>query len=95
MEKIVSEARPLLNKADDKTLVEVLAPEYSQARLDFMLLAVVEGKADAVRLHSLWGSVAHGGIMPQPLFRNVYENCGNLSSEGCKMALLKLYYYHI
>ncbi|MFZ8839816.1 MAG: hypothetical protein ACO2PM_13090 [Pyrobaculum sp.] len=29
---------------------------------------------------------------PRRLFRAVYENCGDLNSEGCKMALLKLYY---
>jgi hypothetical protein len=28
------------------------------------------------------------------LFNAVYENCGDLNSEGCRMALLKLYYLH-
>jgi len=32
--------------------------------------------------------------LPRRLFRAVYENCGELNSEGCRMALLKLYYYH-
>jgi len=94
IEELVPEARPLLNKADRRTLVEVLAPGGSRAQLAFMLLAAVEGRADAVRLHGLLGSVAHGGIVLQPLFRAVYENCGDLNGEGCRMALLKLYYYH-
>jgi hypothetical protein len=59
-----------------------------------MLLAAVEGRADAVRLHGLLGSVAYGDNVNQPLFRAVYENCGDLNSEGCRTALLKLYYYH-
>jgi len=59
-----------------------------------MLLAAVEGRADAVKLHGLWGSPAYKGTVLQPLFRNVYEKCGDLNSEGCKTALLKLYYYH-
>jgi energy-coupling factor transporter ATP-binding protein EcfA2 len=92
--KIAPETRPLLDKVDGKTLVEVLAPGDSQTRLAFMLLAAVEGRADAVRLHGLWGSAAYKGTVLQPLFRNVYENCGDLNSEGCRMALLKLYYYH-
>jgi len=94
IEKVVPEARPLLGKADGRTLVEVLAPRYSPAQLAFMLLAAVEGRADAVRLHGLWGSAAYKGTVLQPLFRAVYENCGDLNSEGCRVALLKLYYFH-
>jgi KaiC/GvpD/RAD55 family RecA-like ATPase len=92
--KIVPETRRLLGEADGRTLVEVLAPGYSLARLAFMLLAAVEDRADAVRLHGLLGSVAYGDTVLQPLFRAVYENCGDLNSEGCRIALLKLYYYH-
>jgi len=88
------EARPLLNEVDGRTLVEALATTYSHARLAFMLLAAVEGRDDAVRLHGLLGSVAYVDNVNQPLFRAVYENCGDLNSEGCRMALLKMYYYH-
>jgi len=95
IEKVVPEARPLLDKVDGRTLVEVLAPGDSLAQLAFMLLAAVEGRADAVRLHGLWGSAAYKGTVLQPLFRAVYENCGDLNGEGCRMALLKLYYRHI
>jgi len=93
--KIVPETRPLLDKVDGETLVEVLAPGDSQTLLAFMLLAAVEGMADAVRLHGLWGSMAYGEPLARRLFRAVYEKCGDLNSEECKMALLKLYYYHI
>ena len=84
----------LLDKVDGKTLVEVLAPKYSSAQLVFTLLAAVEGRVDAVRLHGLWGSATYKGTVLQPLFRAAYENCVDLNSEGCRMALLKLYYYH-
>jgi tetratricopeptide (TPR) repeat protein len=90
----VPEASLLLDKVDGKTLVEVLAPIYSSAQLALMLLATVEGRVDAVRLHGLLGSVAYGEPLARRLFRAVYEKCGDLNSEGCKMALLKLYYYH-
>jgi len=92
IEKVVAGARLLLDKVDGRTLVEVLAPNSSQAQLAFMLLAAVEGRADAVRLHGLWGSVAYENPMSQPLFRAVYENCGELNSEGCRLALVRLYY---
>jgi hypothetical protein len=90
----VLEAHPLLGKADGRTLVEVLAPIHSQALLAFMLLAAVEGRADAVRLHGLLGSARSMEPLPRRLFRAVYESCSDLNSEGCRMALLKLYYFH-
>lgn len=74
--------------------MEVVATTSSHARLAFMLLAAVEGRADAVRLYGLLGSVTYVGNVNQPLFRAVYETCVDLNSEGCRMALLKLYYYH-
>ena len=94
IEKVVPEAHLLLDKVDGRALVVILAPRYSLAQLVFMLLAAVEGRAEAVRLHGLLGSAAYRGTVLQPLFRAVYENCGDLNSEGCKLALLKLYYYH-
>jgi len=95
IKKVVQKPYALLDRADVRTLLEVLAPRDSHARLAFMLLAATEGRADAVRLHGLLGSAAYKGTVLQPLFRAVYENCGDLNSEGCRLALLKLYYYHI
>jgi hypothetical protein len=91
----VPEASLLLDRVDGRTLVEVLAPKYPSAQLAFTLLATVEGRADAVRLHGLWGSARSREPLPRQLSHAVYENCGDLNSEGCKMALLKLYYYHV
>jgi hypothetical protein len=91
----VPEASLLLDKVDGKTLVEVLAPRYPSAQLAFTLLATVEGRVDAVRLHGLWGSAKSKEPLPRQLSRAVYENCGDLNSEECRSALLKLYYYHI
>jgi len=84
-----------LGEMDERTLLEVLAPRFSHARLAFVLLAAVEGRADAVRLHGLLSSAAYKDTMLQPLFRAVYESCSDLNSEGCRMALLKLYSYHL
>jgi hypothetical protein len=94
IEKLVPEAHPLLDKVDGRTLVEVLAPGDSWTHLVFMLLAAVEGRADAVRLHGLLGSARFEKPLPRRLFRAVCENCVDLNSEGCRLALLKLYYLH-
>jgi hypothetical protein len=94
IKKVMWKAHRLLDRVGGRSLVEVLAPGDSRTRLALMLLAAVEGRAGAVRLHGLLGSVDYGNNMNKPLFRAVYENCGDLDSEGCKMALLKLYYLH-
>jgi hypothetical protein len=91
---VLPEARLLLSKVDGKTLVEALALEYSPAQLAFMLLAAVEGRDDAVRLYALLGSMTYRDPLLQRFFRAVYENCGDLNSKECGLALLKLYYLH-
>jgi hypothetical protein len=92
IEREVPEAHPLLEVADGKTLVEVLTPISLAAQLAFMLLIAVEGRVDAVRLHGLWSSTRSKRPLARRLFRAVHENCGDLNSVECKMALLKLYY---
>jgi tetratricopeptide (TPR) repeat protein len=87
------ETHLLLKVADGKTLVEVLTPILPAAQLAFMLLAAVKGRTDAVRLHGLRGSVKSERPLARRLFRAVYENCGGLNSEECRLDLLKLYYY--
>ncbi len=94
IESKAPKARPLLEMADGKTLVEVLAPKSSSAWFALMLLAAVEGRAKAVRLHGLQGSMGIKEPLPRRLFSDAYENCSDLDSDGCKLALLKLYYYH-
>jgi hypothetical protein len=94
VEKVVAGARLLLDKVDGRTLVEVLAPRDFQVQLAFMLLAAVEGRADAVRLHGLLGSAWFKNLVRR-LFRAVYESCSDLNGEGCRLALLKLYYLHL
>jgi hypothetical protein len=91
----VRKTRPLLDKVDGRTQEMVLAPGDPQAQLVFILLTAVNGRmADAVRLYARWGSMKFKEPLPRRLFRAVYENCGDLNSEGCRMALLKLYYYN-
>jgi len=45
------------------------------------------------RLGLVLGSAAFRKPLPRRLFRDVYEKCGELQSEGCRLALLKLYYF--
>jgi len=89
-----SEVRSLLEGVDGRALVEVLAPRTGSARFVFTLLAALEGRAEAVRLHGLWGSMFVEAPLTRRLLRGVYEQCADLRSEGCRLALLKLYYLY-
>jgi hypothetical protein len=85
----------LSRELDGKTYVEVVSPANSLAQLALMLLATIEGRTEAVRLHGLWSSVRYyNEPLLRLLFRSVYGNCTDLNSEGCRLALLKLYYLH-
>jgi hypothetical protein len=85
----------LSRELDGKTYVEVISPANSLAQLALMLLATIEGRTEAVRLHGLWSSVRYyNEPLLRLLLRSVYGNCTDLNSEGCKLALLKLYYLH-
>ncbi|MFP3252025.1 MAG: hypothetical protein RXO32_09915 [Thermoproteus sp.] len=85
----------LSRELNGKTYVEVISPANSLAQLALMLLATIEGRTEAVRLHGLWASVSYyNEPLLRLLFHSVYGNCTDLNSEGCKLALLKLYYLH-
>ena len=91
---LLQEAVSFLEGVNGRSLVEALAPRSSRARFALMLRAASGGRAEAVRLHGLLGSAAFRKPLPRRLLRDVYEKCGELQSEGCRLALLKLYYLH-
>ncbi len=70
-----------------------MAPGDPRTRLAFMLLVAVESRAHAVMLLCC-GPAGHKEPPPRRLFCAVCKNCGKLDSDECKIALLKLYYYH-
>jgi energy-coupling factor transporter ATP-binding protein EcfA2 len=80
---------------DVKSLVQLLAPASSAAGLAFMLYSLANSDTDLARRHALLlGSIAIG--MPSSrLFREAHDFCCNTGDEKFKLALLKLFYYHI
>jgi uncharacterized protein YoxC/energy-coupling factor transporter ATP-binding protein EcfA2 len=77
---------------DGKALVQLLAPKTSRCRLALMLYALVSGNAELAKKHAQRGSEEYRLV--GRLFGNVYEACCDVSSEGFKLALLKLYHWH-
>jgi len=84
----------LLQELDGKALAQLLAPMSSECQLALMLYTLVSGNAELAKKHALWGSKVLIGSFGR-LFGDVYGACCDVSSEGFKLVLLKLYYRHI
>jgi hypothetical protein len=84
----------LLQELDGKALAQLLAPMSSECQLALMLYTLVSGNAELAKKHALWGSKVLIGSFGR-LFSDVYGACCGVTSEGFKLALLKLYYHHI
>jgi hypothetical protein len=100
----------VLDRLDAGGLVQVLAPINSRGRLILLLRALDEARRaegsererylDLVQAHALVGKYTTKGTIARTLFgeaAKAIEKCGG-QAENCedvKLALLKLYYYHI
>jgi hypothetical protein len=83
---------------DVKSLVQLLAPTSSAACLAFMLYSLANGDTDLARRHALLGllgSISIESILLSRLFREAHDSCCNTGDERFKLALLKLFYFHI
>jgi len=80
---------------DVKSLVQLLAPISSVAVLAFMLYSLANGDTDLARRHALLGSIVVKGMLLRRLFREAHDSCCNTGDEKFKLALLKLFHYHI
>jgi tetratricopeptide (TPR) repeat protein len=82
---------------DAKLLVQLLAPIISSAQLAFMLYSLINGDMDLARRHALEGSIDYStkSKLLSRLFGEAHDSCCNTGDEKFKLALLKLFYYHI
>jgi hypothetical protein len=92
--RLGSEFYERVKDLDAKLLVQLLAPINSAARSAFMLYSLINGDTDLARGHSLLGSMEHEKPLSM-LFREAYDSCCDIGDEGFKLALLKLFYFHI
>jgi hypothetical protein len=80
---------------DVKSLVQLLAPTSSDAGLAFMLYSLANGDTDLARGYALLCSRACESKLLSRLFREAHDSCCDVSDERFKLALLKLFHYHI
>jgi KaiC/GvpD/RAD55 family RecA-like ATPase len=82
--------REFVQRLDGKALVQLLAPMIPRCRFALMLYALVNGNIELAKKHAQWGSEEYRLV--GKLFGDVYGACCDVSSEGFKLALLKLYH---
>ena len=84
------------NKLDGKSLVQLIAPYYSTARLALMLRALINGNEKLAKAHALYRAVVTIGYkLPARLFLEAYRACCDLESESFRLAIARLFFYHV
>ncbi|MDT7971044.1 MAG: hypothetical protein RQ842_10770, partial [Vulcanisaeta sp.] len=96
-ESLINEFKGLVNGLDGKSLVQLIAPASSRVSLAFMLYALINGDEKLARAHALIGIVeATGNKLLRRLFLEAYKACCDLkNSEGFRLAIARLFFYHV
>jgi len=84
IDTVFNEFRGLVNGLDGKSLVRLIAPISSMARLALMLYALINGDEKLAKAHALYGAVDVGEKLPTRLFLEAYRACCDL---GIMMSL--------
>jgi hypothetical protein len=92
-----NEFRGLVSGLDGKSLVQLLAPRGSMARLALMLRALINGDEELAKAHALYGAVyATGSKLLTRLFLEAYKACCDLkNNESFRRAVAGLFFYHV
>jgi KaiC/GvpD/RAD55 family RecA-like ATPase len=91
----ISEFGKLVYGLDGKSLVQLIAIHYSTAELALMLRALINGNKELAKAHALKGAIYYSGKLFKRLFLEVYKECCDLESESFRLAIAKLFFYHI
>jgi len=80
---------------DGKSLVQLIAPRSSMARLALMLRALINGDEELAKAHALMGAVNVGEKLPTRLFLETYKACCDLSNDEFRRAVARLFFLHV
>jgi len=95
VESLINEFKGLVSGLDGRSLVQLIAPSNSIALLALMLRALISGNKELAKAHALYGAVSVAGKLPARLFLEAYEACCDLESESFRLAIARLFFYHI
>jgi len=92
---LISEFKKLVYGLDGKSVAQLFAIYSSTARLALMLHALINGNKDLAKALALDGAVSFAGKLLGRLFLEAFKECYDLGSEGFRLAIARLFFYHI
>jgi hypothetical protein len=93
---MISEFGKLVYGLDGKSLVQLIAPASSMARLALMLRALINGDGGLAKALALDGATyTYYGKLLGRLYLETYEACCDLESESFRLAIARLFFYHV
>jgi hypothetical protein len=94
VESLINEFRGLVSGLDGRSLVQLIAPSTSMARLALMLHALISGNKELAKAHALKGTVSVAGKLLKRLFLEAYKECCDLGKDKFRHAIARLFFYH-
>jgi hypothetical protein len=96
VKSLIDEFRGLVDGLDGKSLVQLIAPANSIARLALMLRALINGNERLAKAHALTGAMSStGSKLLERLFLEAYRACCDLkNNESFRRAIAKLFFLH-
>jgi tetratricopeptide (TPR) repeat protein len=91
---LISEFEKLVYGLDGKSLVQLIAPSSSMARLALMLHALIDGNKELAKALALMGAISSSSKLLWRLYLEVYKECCDLESESFRRAIARLFFYH-
>jgi len=101
-ESLNNELRGLIHELSGKSLQSVFSHCFeheqrrcSSAHLTYMLYALINGNEKLAKAHALYGAIYSSSKLLGRLFLEAYRACCNLESEGFRLAIARLFFYHV
>ena len=94
-DELLNEFTGLINSLDEKSLTHLVVPRSAIGRLAAIMHALVEGLHDLARAHALMGIAESSTKLQARLFREFYNACCDKDYDNYRLALARLYLYHV
>jgi hypothetical protein len=95
---MISEFEKLVYGLDGKSLVQLIAPNYSTAQLALMLHALINGNKELAKALILYGAIYSSSKLLGRLFLEAYKECKeccDLSKDEFRLVIAKLFFLYV
>jgi len=92
---LINKFRGLVRGLDGRSLVQLIAPGYSLARLALMLHALINGNKELAKALALDEAASVSKKLPTRLLLEAYKACCDLGKDEFRLALARLFFLHV